>query len=108
MLGENFKVFFNAVSTDYGCHLFAVGWTTSLGPQPILEPKGENGDFTFYVKETGNPTLDVITPFQLNAELNDPPRSIHVAVENKDVQVQIIGLQEASPGGNTPGDWVSI
>ena len=108
MSSKSYKVFFNAVSTDYGRHLFAVGWTASAGFQPVLEREGESVNFNFDIQKTGDVSAQVTTPFQLSARIPDDPRSIFVKVEDENYQIQVIGLKGGEAGGNTLGTWVEI
>lgn len=104
----SYKVYFNAVSTEHGNHLFAVGWTNSAGFQPILEREGETVNYNFSVQETGDVSAQVITPFQLCARIPDNPRSIHVKVEDENYQIRITGLKGVNAGENKSGSWVEI
>jgi hypothetical protein len=108
MSSKNYKVYFNAVSTEHGNHLFAVGWTTSAGFQAVLEREGESSDFVFDVKKTGDVAAQVITPFQLAERIPDDPRSVFVKIADKKYQVQVNGLKGGEAGSNTSGKWVEI
>ena len=108
MSGENYKVFFNAISTEHGNHLFAAGWITSSGFKPVLERIGQTSDFKFYLEKTGDVSAQVITPFQLAEEIPDNPKSTNVLVENNPKHVQIKGFKGVKPSQNTPGDWVEV
>ena len=89
MSDKSYKVYFNAVSTEHGNHLFAVGWTSSSGYQPVLERQGETDNFNFDVKKTGDVSAQVITPFQLCVKIPGNPRSINVKVEDNRILVEI-------------------
>ena len=107
MSSKIYKVYFNAVSAEHGNHLFAVGWTTTTGLQPILE-KDKSGDFIFDIKKTDDVSTQVITPFQLSVEIPDNLRSIFVKVAGENHQVQVNELKGGEGGSNTSGTWVEI
>ncbi len=102
MSSKNYKVYFNAVSTEHGSHLFAAGWTSSAGFQAVLEREDESSNFKFDVRKAGDVSSQVITPFQLSVQILDDPRSISVKVENKSHQIQIKTLKGGEDGNNTP------
>ncbi len=106
MNDEGKKVYFNAVRTVKGCHLFAVGWTPSPGWEPILEPDGDAGNFKFRLKETGNTTIMIPQPFQLALGIVDPPRSVTVRAEGKNYHVLVKDIKGTASSTNTSGDWV--
>lgn len=108
MDNKNYKVFFNAIRTKNGAHLFAAGWVSSPKYRPVLERIGETADFRFYLKKTEDVTIQPVTPFQLAAAILDPPKSTKVFIEEKPKQVKIMGFKGVKPGDNTPGDWVEI
>jgi hypothetical protein len=101
-----YTAFYNAVMTEHGAHLVAVGWCSEDGWTPILEKDEQTSDFRFGLKEPGGATLQVITPFAVSAKIPDALRSIHVADDHNRYQVQVNGIDAGGSGENTPGTWV--
>jgi len=97
-------VFFNAIRTEHGSHLFAAGCAPSAGYALTL--KQDSNGFVFSVAEPDGPAAQVISPFELSAPILDDPKSVNVVVDGQSVQVQVYGVQGVASGMNTAGDWV--
>jgi len=108
MSNEKYIVYFNAVSTEHGKHLFAAGWTLSAGLQPVLKQDVASSNFIFYVEKIEEYSAEVITPFQFSARITGNPKSVSVMAKNTNYQIQLMGLKVAKPGQNKAGDWVEI
>jgi len=101
-----YTVFYNSVITQQGAYLFAVGWCNETGWTPILQKDEQTSNFRFKLKEPGEATAQVITPFAVSAKIPDPPRSIFVEDDYNKYQVQVNGIDAGESGENTPGKWV--
>lgn len=101
-----YTVFYNAVRTQNGAHLFAVGWCSEGGRTAILQKDEQTSNFRFQLKELGEGKPQVITPFAVSAKIPDPPKSISVEDDYNRYQVQVNGIDAGGSGENTSGKWV--
>ena len=102
-----FAVFYNAVRTEHGAHLVALGWCDEDGWTPVLDRIHQTDDCRLsFEKGEGDIRPQVITPFAVTAVIGDGPRSIIVRDDHGDHQVQVNGIRPVGSGGNTPGEWV--
>ena len=106
MSKKKYTVYYNAVATDQGSHLLAVGWTNCAGCKVRLTPDGETSDFMFEVKEPDGPSAQVLTPFECAVKIPGQPRSIHVTDDTGKYHVQVNGIDPCSSSANTAGAWV--
>lgn len=100
------KVFFNTVSTDYGCFLIAAGWSSSGEYKPVLRRGTGDFEYSFKFEKISEQGIQVVSPFILSAILLNPPRSISIAMEDEVVQVQVSPVKGGLSGTNTSGVWV--
>ena len=101
------KVFFNAVRTEYGSHLFAVGWSPSAGYTVSLAPESGTRNIIFMAKKPTGPAIQVITPFQICISVNNSAKSIMVLVGDEALQIQIMDMRGCCSGKNDPGEWAT-
>lgn len=106
MSEKAYTVFYNAIMTEHGSHVIAVGWCKA-GWKPSLVRDEETSNFHFTLKKLdGDIAGPVISPFNLTAEIPDPPRSIFVKDDYDRYQVQVNGIGVGGSGENTSGKWV--
>jgi len=101
-----YTVFYTAIATGEGNHLFAAGWTHRAGLAVKLVPKGQTDNFILEVCADEDVGAQVLTPFEVAARIGGDPRSVFVQDDYGRHQVQVCGVQPGESGANTPGIWV--
>ena len=65
-----YTVYHNALSTDNGAHLMAIGWCTEDGWKPGLAEQGVTGHFRLFFENVTGPHLQVLTPSHTTSPFN--------------------------------------
>ncbi|MBU1221270.1 hypothetical protein KKF34_03470 [Myxococcota bacterium] len=100
------KVFFNTISTDYGCFLIAVGWSSSGEYKPVLQRGSGEFEYAFKFEKISGQGVQVVSPFILSSIILNPPRSISILIDDELVQVQVSPVKGGPSGTNTSGIWI--
>ena len=104
---KSYTIYYNAVITDNGAYLIAVGWANYGGLDPKLQKEKSANNFKFFLEKSGGGiVIPVITPFCVTAQIPDEPRSINVTDDFGEYQIQVNGFTSVAGGENTPGDWI--
>lgn len=102
----DYTVYYNAVKSEQGAHLLAVGWCSEAGWTPKFEKNPETNVFRFELVKNGDVAAQVITPFAVTAEIPDPPRSILVEDNYNKYQLRANEINSGGTGENTSGKWI--